>query len=405
MGNIDANYYVGVGASAGGLEALEDFFRAMPDNTGLVFIVIQHLSPDYKSLMNELLSRYTNMDIYVAEDGMETKINSVYLIPPRKNLTIFHGKLYLEEQKRTNLLNLPIDIFFKSLAKDQEKKAIGVILSGTGSDGTLGIRAIKEAGGMVMVQEEATAKFDGMPRSSIATGLVDYILPPKVMAEELLNYICHPSPLDHLIRNKEVTDEIDELTRIYIILRNYCGIDFSLYKEATIIRRLDRRIKINRINSLSEYIQIITESDREKEILQRELLIGVTAFFRDEEAYKSLKENVLPQIDYSKKAIRIWSAACSTGEEVYSLAMLFSEFLENAQIDCEIKIFATDVDSRALEIASIGYYPDSLVAEVEPELIAKYFIKKENGYQISDSIRKMIVFANHNILKAPPFLN
>lgn len=403
MGNIDANYYVGVGASAGGLEALEDFFRAMPDNTGLVFIVIQHLSPDYKSLMNELLSRYTNMDIFVAEDGMETKINSVYLIPPRKNLTIFHGKLYLEEQKRTNLLNLPIDIFFKSLAKDQEKKAIGVILSGTGSDGTLGIRAIKEAGGMVMVQEEATAKFDGMPRSSIATGLVDYILPPKVMAEELLNYICHPSPLDHLIRNKEVTDEIDELTRIYIILRNYCGIDFSLYKEATIIRRLDRRIKINRINSLSEYIQIITESDREKEILQRELLIGVTAFFRDEEAYKSLKENVLPQIDYSKKVIRIWSAACSTGEEVYSLAMLFSEFLENAQIDCEVKIFATDVDSRALEIASIGYYPDSLVAEVEPELIAKYFIKKENGYQISDSIRKMIVFANHNILKDPPF--
>jgi len=396
-------YYVGVGASAGGLEALEDFFKAMPDHTGLVFVVIQHLSPDYKSLMNELLARYTKMSIHVAEDGMETHADSIYLIPPRQNLTIFHGKLFLTEHTRNKQLNLPIDIFFKSLAKDQEKKAIGVILSGTGSDGTLGVRAIKEAGGMIMVQDETTAKFDGMPKSSISTGLVDYILPPQAMADELLNYIGHPSLPENLIYTKDGSSEMDELTRICMILRSYCGIDFSLYKESTVIRRLDRRVKINRAETLQDYIRIVSESDKEKEILYRELLIGVTAFFRDQEAYKNLREKVLPSIDYSRKMVRIWSAACSTGEEVYSLAILFSEYLADAHIDCEIKIFATDVDSRALEMAGIGYYPDSLVAEMDPDLLLKYFVKREGGYQITDGIRKMVVFANHNILKDPPF--
>jgi len=405
MENIDngAPYYVGVGASAGGLEALEDFFKAMPDHTGLVFIVIQHLSPDYKSLMNELLARYTKMSIFVAEDGMETQADTIYLIPPRQNLTIFHGKLFLEEHIRNKQLNLPIDIFFKSLASDQEKKAIGIILSGTGSDGTLGVRAIKEAGGMIMVQDETTAKFDGMPKSSISTGLVDYILPPQAMADELLNYIGHPSLPENLIYANDGSAEMDDLTRICMILRNYCGVDFSLYKESTVIRRLDRRVKINRAETLQDYIRIIIESDKEKEILYRELLIGVTSFFRDQEAYKSLREKVLPSIDYSKKIVRIWSAACSTGEEVYSLAILFSEYLAAAHIDCEVKIFATDVDSRALEMAGIGYYPDSLVAEIEPELLFKYFTKREGGYQITDGIRKMVVFANHNILKDPPF--
>lgn len=400
----DKLYYVGIGASAGGLEALEGLFKAMPQDTGLTFIVIQHLAPDYKSLMNELLARHTKMEILVAEDGMTTKANTIYLIPPRNNLSIFHGKLYLEEQKTyQHRISLPIDIFFRSLAKDQEKKAIGIVLSGTGSDGTLGVRAIKEAGGMVMVQDEESAKFDGMPRSSISTGIVDYVLPPQKMPEELLNYIKHPSIHDVMAYKAQMSDDMDDIAKICMILRNFGGIDFSNYKNNTMLRRIERRIKINREQSVEGYISLLADSDQEKEILQRELLIGVTAFFRDKEAFDSILENVLPKLDYTKDAIRIWSAACSTGEEVYSLAITVSEYMEEHHHDCDLKIFATDVDARALETAGIGYYPESLVADIAPALITKYFDAHSEGYQIKESLRKMVVFAKHNILKDPPF--
>jgi len=397
-------YFVGIGASAGGLEALEALFNAMPDDTGLCFIVVQHLSPDYKSLMNELLARHTKMEIRVIEDGMKAEPNKVYLIPPRKNLSIFHGVLYLQkhEDLQRNLF-LPIDIFFKSLAKDQEKKAIGIILSGTGSDGTLGVRAIKDAGGMVMVQDEKTAKFDGMPRSSISTGLVDYILAPQNMAGELLNYIKHPSIKNAMMKKNNAVENVDDITRICIILRDFGAVDFSKYKSSTIIRRIERRIAINRMESIEAYIHFLMESNKEKEILQRELLIGVTAFFRDKEAYESLEKNVLPYLDYSKKIIRVWSAACSTGEEVYSLAILINEYLEKNRINCELKLFATDVDTKALEFAGLGYYPESLIADIEPSLLTKYFEVKKEGYQIREKIRKLVVFAKHNLLKDPPF--
>ena len=401
---MDELYFVGIGASAGGLEALESLFKAMPDDTGLTFIVVQHLSPDYKSLMNELLARHTNMEIFVIEDGMKAEPNKVYLIPPRKNLSVFHGVLYLhqhEDQQRN--LFLPIDIFFKSLAKDQEKKAIGIILSGTGSDGTLGVRAIKDAGGMVMVQEEKTAKFDGMPKSSIATGLVDYILPPHQMPEELMNYTKHPSIMNHTTKKNDPNENVDDITKICMILRNYGSIDFSKYKSSTIIRRIERRVAINKIESIEKYIQFLIDSNKEKEVLERELLIGVTGFFRDKEAYESLEKNVLPYIDYSKKVIRIWSAACSTGEEVYSLAILFSEYIEKNNINCDLKFFATDVDSKALEIAGAGYYPESLIADIAPALLTKYFDVRNDGYQIGEKIRKLVVFAKHNLLKDPPF--
>ncbi len=399
---MSERYYVGIGASAGGLEALGEFFKNSPNNTGLTFIVIQHLSPDFKSLMDELLARHTKMDVIVAKDGIEAKPNKVYLIPPRKNLSIFHGKLYLEDQKARNFLNLPIDVFLKSLALDQGKNSIGIILSGTGSDGTLGIRAIKEAGGLTMVQNEESAKFDGMPRSSIATGLIDYVLPPNKMVNEILNYINHPKAKDNL-EEDDYKNNLDDLTKITMMLRGRTGIDFSNYKENTIVRRINRRIKVNRLNDIKEYLNFLSDSDKEKDILKKELLIGVTGFFRDKEAFASIKENVLPNIDFTRDTVRVWSVGCSSGEEAYSIAILLKEYANDIGSNTDVKIFATDVDGQAIDKAARGIYPASIVSDVDPELVAKYFKKQEGGFKVTDSIRKMVVFAKHNILKDPPF--
>lgn len=251
-----------------------------------------------------------------------------------------------------------------------------------------------------MVQDESSAKFDGMPRSSIATGLVDYVLPPHKMPEELLNYIKHPLVMS------SVTPEdqgMDELTKISVIMRNHGGIDFSCYKENTLIRRIERRVKINRLANFTEYVNLLKTADKEREILQREFLIGVTGFFRDREAFESIRTNVLPKLDYAKKTIRVWTAGCSTGEEVYSIAILVREYLEVNKIDCDVKLFATDIDTTAIEIAGEGFYPDNLVADVDASLLYKYFVKKEGGYKVADSVRKLVVFAKHNILKDPPF--
>jgi len=393
---------VGIGASAGGLEALQDFFKNMPIKTGLAFVVIQHLSPDYRSLMDELLARETSIPIQIAADGMPVLPDNIYLIPPRKNISIFHDKLYLEDQEPKKRLNLPVDIFFRSLAVEKTKNAIGIILSGTGSDGTLGTRAIKEAGGMIMVQDEKTAKFDGMPRSSISTGLVDYVLDADKMPEELVSFIKHPLVKQKKTLDGELLENLDTLTKIILILRDHGGIDFSFYKENTIIRRLERRVSINRYQTLEEYLEFLKESDKEKDTLQRELLIGVTRFFRDTEAFDALKKKVFPGL-LKKKTIRVWSAACSTGEEAYSLAIMINEFLEAHNVSADIKIFATDIDRYAIEYAGRGFYPDSVVSDMDPGLLVKYFIRKENGYQISESIRKTVVFATHNLLKDSPF--
>lgn len=395
---------VGVGASAGGLEALQDFFAKMPEDSGLAFVVIQHLSPDYKSLMDELLARHTQIPIHIAEDGMEVKPNHIYLIPPRKNISVFHDHLYLDLQNQKKSLNLPVDIFFRSLAVEKQKNAIGIILSGTGSDGTLGTRAIKEAGGMVMVQDEKSAKFDGMPRNSIATGLVDFILPPSEMPDALVNYIRHPFTKPNKKSENILTQNIGVLQKVALILREHCGIDFSYYKENTLVRRLERRVSINRFENIGEYLVFLNESYKEKETLFKELLIGVTGFFRDPEAFESLRVNVLERMNLSgKKLLRIWSTGCSTGEEVYSIAMLFMDYFEKNGIDCELKIFATDVDRTALEQAGTGYYPDSIVTDLDPELLLKYFHRRDSGFQVNESVRKTIVFATHNLLKDPPF--
>jgi len=399
-------YYVAVGASAGGLEAIETLFSRMPVDTGFAFIIIQHLSPDYKSLMVELLSKKTKMPVHRAEDHMQVLANNVYLIPPKKNLSIFHGKLLLSEQDHSKGINLPIDYFFKSLAEDQGEKSICIILSGTGSDGVRGLRAIKENGGMVMVQKEDTAKFDGMPRAAIATGLVDFIIPPEEMPKQLLNFAKHPFATK--IERPEASLSGEEgLTKIFSILREKFKVDFTFYKPNTITRRIERRMAINQIDNIHDYINYLLNFQSEIAALYRELLIGVTSFFRDQEAFEALKNKWLPEMfnSFPGKDIRFWVAGCSTGEEAYSLAIIAKELMESMELSFNIKIFATDIDKDALYFAAQGIYPESIAADVSPKYLAKYFYKREDSYQIVRNIREMVVFAEHNLIKDPPFTN
>lgn len=403
------NYYVGIGASAGGLEAIEQFFKAMPIDSGAAFIIIQHLSSDYTSLMPELLSKRTEMQVYRAEDGMEVEANKVYLIVPSKNLTIERGKLKLHTQEAlSGRPNLPIDIFFRSLAIDQGEKAIAVELSGTGSDGARGVRAIKEADGMVMVQDAESARFDGMPRSVMALGLADFILPPDEMAKQLVAFIRHPEA-DPNGRDQQSLLSSDEeaLNRIYALLRKTTKLDFTYYKPTTVYRRIERRMTINQIRDLKDYVTYLESNIGEVEILHRELLIGVTNFFRDSEAFKLISEIYLPEIlkRAENSEVRLWVAGCSTGEEAYTMAILCQEVMKKLKINREIKIFATDVDRDAIEKAGAGRFAQGIANEVPPNLLSTYFVHYEDCYQITRSTREMVVFAQHNLVKDPPFTN
>jgi two-component system CheB/CheR fusion protein len=396
---------VGVGASAGGLEALQDFFDNMAETPGVAFVVIQHLSPDYKSFMSELLARHTSIPIEVATDNVTIKNNHIYMIPPKMNITIQGGKLHLKEIIGRHL-NLPIDIFLRSLAADQEDNAIGIILSGTGSDGTLGIKAIKEAGGITMAQDEQSAKFDGMPKSSISTGMVDYVLPPKDLASELVNYAKHPFVHDATTVESQLMQNQTMYNKLIAILHDAKNVDFSNYKQNTIIRRLEKRISINRFDKVSDYVSYLSATPKEVSALFNDLLIGVTRFFRDEKAFESLKNLVIPEIfmqHTDKSEIRAWVPACSTGEEAYSLAILFKEYMTKNHIIKDLKIFATDIDEESIAFAGVGFYPSNIVADVSSEYLAKYFIRKDNGFQINENIRRMIIFARHNIIDEPPF--
>lgn len=397
---------VGIGASAGGLEALQELFTELPATPGAAFVVVQHLSPDYKSLMDELLARYTRMVIHRVEDGMLVEENHIYLIPPGKNMTIFHGRLLLTDQNTTRTLNLPIDIFLRSLATDQEKNAIGIILSGTGSDGALGIRAIKENGGIAMVQDDRSAKFDGMPRSSISTGMVDFILPPAKIADELVNYVKHPFVKSNSDIEQMIGNDDNRLMKLIATIRNEKGIDFSEYKDTTILRRLEKRISLNRMSGLDDYLSFLLGNTKEINTLYNDFLIGVTRFFRDDDAFSMLRNKVIPNLftqEDKSKEIRLWIVGCSTGEEAYSMAIAIREYMEEKKIFRDIKIFATDIDTIALEYAGIGLYPESIASEIAASQIARYFVRKGDGYQIADTIRSMIIFAKHNILADPPF--
>lgn len=398
-------FLVGIGASAGGLEALRTFFSAMPADSDLSFVVVQHLAPDFKSLMAELLARLTPMPVLRAEEGMQVQPNHIYLIPPRYNLSITDGILHLSSPPADGTLNLPIDIFFRSLAQSYGERAIAIILSGTGSDGARGIRAIKESGGMVMVQAEASAKFAGMPASAIATGTADFVLPVEEMPDQLVNFLKHPFAMSNG-HAPHIAEDSGQLARVAQRLRDVSGIDFAHYKPATFVRRIERRMNISHLRDIEEYIAFLNENRTEAETLGKDLLISVTKFFRDPEAFAELEKEIERLFERAgpDKTVRVWSAGCATGEEAYSLAMLCDKIREEKFPSTDLKIFATDVDRRALEIAGNGVYPASIVADLPPEMFSRYFIPEgRDHFRVVRSLRDRLIFARQDLMADPPF--
>ena len=398
---------VGIGSSAGGLEALELFLKNVPSPCGMAFVIVQHLDPTHKGIMVELLQRVTAMPVCEVTDHLAIKQDHVYLIPPNRNMSILHRKLYLLDMVKPRGLRLPIDFFFRSMADDLQHHSIGVILSGMGSDGTLGLRAIKEKGGGVFVQEPASSKYDGMPRSAIDEGLADVIASADTLPAKIMAYLKHLPVISQPLVTLE-QKALSSLKKIIILLRTQTGHDFSLYKKNTIYRRIERRMGIHEIKKISDYVHYLQTNQHEVELLFKELLIGVTNFFRDPEAWESLKTKGITSIltnHPSGGVVRAWVAGCSTGEEAYSLAIIFKEVLETLKLAGRFKlqIFATDIDKNAIEKARTGMYPLNITADVSPQRIHQYFEKDEQGYRITKEIRETIIFAPHNIILDPPF--
>ncbi|MCX6252341.1 MAG: PAS domain-containing protein [Bacteroidetes bacterium] len=397
---------VGIGASAGGLEALEQFLGNVPENSGMAYVVIQHLDPTQKGMLPELLQRISKMKVFQVKDRMAVKINCVYVIPPNKSMSISKGALHLFEPQEARGLRLPIDFFFRSLANDQQESSIGLILSGMGSDGSLGLRAIKEKNGIVMVQDPTTAKYDSMPRNAIDSVMVNIVAPANELPSRLLEFLKHipvvKSDLDPDIKDKSA------LEKIIILLRTYTGNDFSLYKKNTMYRRIERRIGVHKIDKISSYVQFLQENPKEVDILFKELMIGVTTFFRDALVWEQLKETVIPTIIANLQPgsiLRAWIPGCSTGEEAYSLAIVFKEALEkiNPHGGFSLQIFATDLDNEAIETARKGIFPANIAADVTPNRLNRFFLTTDEGYFINTEIRETVVFAQHNLIMHPPF--
>ncbi|MFH0783600.1 MAG: chemotaxis protein CheB [Pseudomonadota bacterium] len=401
---------VGIGASAGGLAAFEAFFSGMPADVdpGMAFVLVQHLAPDHKSILTDLIQRYTRMHVSEAVDGMEVQSNCAYIIPPGRDMAFLNGTLQLLEPSAPRGQRLPIDFFFRSLAQDQGELAICIVLSGTGSDGSLGIRAIKGAGGMVMVQNPESTEFDGMPRSALATGLVDYQLPPEEMADQLIAYVAQAFGRSSRPAMTTPAQSENALKKVFVLLRSQTGHDFSQYKPNTIYRRIARRMAIHQIEKMEMYVKFLQQTPMEIEALFRDLLIGVTNFFRDPPAFQALEEEVIPKIFAGKTAdafIRVWSPGCSTGEEAYSLAILMQERLEKLRQSYKVQIFATDIDSQAIATARLGIYPASIAVDISPERLARFFTLEAGGsnYRINKGIRDMLIFSEQNVIKDPPF--
>lgn len=397
------HYIVAIGASAGGLEAIHEFFDNMPSNGSLSFVIIQHLSPDYKSLLVELVAKHTHMGVVEAGQGAKVEKNCVYVIPNNKLLTIEEGCLQLNDKNFEKAPNTAIDTFLRSLADDQGSKAIAVILSGTGTDGTKGIAAIQNAGGMVLVQDPISAKFDGMPNSAIASGYVDYILTPEMMPEEIFNCIKE-RPVRLTSEGKPDESLLPEVLKL---IDKHCNYDFYNYKTPTILRRIGRRMGNLGYKKFVDYLNHLRNSSEECKILGKEFLIGVTKFFRDKPAFDILSDEILPEIIHSKQdgdILKVWVTACSTGEEAYTMAMVLDDVLAKANKNLEVKIFATDIDLDAIEFASKGIYPSTSISEIDPTFVKKYFAKQGSNVIVNADLRKQIVFAKHNILKDPPFI-
>jgi two-component system CheB/CheR fusion protein len=397
-------YVVGIGASAGGLETLERFFRKMPESIDMAFIVVSHLDPNHVSIMPELIQKSTPMKVFQAADGMAVEPNHVYVAPANRDLTILHGTIQLLEPLEPHGFRLPIDSFFRSLARDFGENAICIILSGMASDGTDGLKAVKSELGMVMVQSPTSAKFDSMPNNAIKTGMADFILPPEEMPATLINYIAHKVRggfADNVFADGK---DFDAFQKIFILLRNHTGQDFSLYKHNTIYRRVQRRMNITQIEHLTRYIRFLQNTPAEVNNLFRELLIGVTHFFRDPESFVKLKK-LLGELVKNKPDngyIRIWVPGCSTGEEAYSIAILLRECMNDAKKSLNVQIFATDIDPSAIEKARAGVYT-GFSADVSKERLNRYFTFDNDLFRIRKEIREMLVFAQHSIIKDPPF--
>ncbi len=402
---------VAVGASAGGLEAFSELLKALPKNTGMAYIYIQHLDPKHKSMLSEILSKSTTMPIGEAEDGTVVKPNQVYVIPPNTDMGIFHGTLILMPRSEPPQQHKPVDYFLRSLAEDRKNLAIGIILSGTATDGSQGVKAIKEEGGITLAQDYETAKYDGMPRSAVATGDVDLILPPSGIAEELANISKHPYLARDQVREEKqlAAEEEETFTKIFAILRTSTGVDFTNYKQSTIKRRMARRMVLHRIQDPGSYLRYLQGDGGEVESLFRDLLINVTSFFRNPEQFEALQETVFPEILAGKtreKAVRIWVPGCATGEEAYSIALALQEFMEKEKArmpEFHIQIFATDVSEENITRARVGIYLESIADEVSPQRLNRFFIRREDGYEIKKYIRDMCIFARHDVTRDPPF--
>ena len=406
--NSNANRFpiVCIGASAGGLEALEQFLTNVPENSGMAYIVIQHLDPTQKGMLPELLQRVSKMKVFQAKDRMEVIQNCVYVIPPNNSMSISKRHLHLSDPIEIRGLRLPIDFFLRSLADDCKELGVGIILSGMGSDGSAGIRALKEQNGTVMVQEPTSAKFDSMPRNAIDSVQVDFVAPADKLPAKLLDLFKNIP-----ITTPELDSELQEksaLGRIIILLKTYTGNDFSLYKKNTMYRRIERRMGIHKFDKISVYVSFLEKNPKEVEILFKELLIGVTNFFRDSTVWEKLKETIIPSIITNQQSgaiLRAWVPGCSTGEEAYSLAITFKEVLEqiNPHGGISLQIFATDLDNDAIEIARKGEFPANIISDISASRLNRFFNKTEGGYRVNTEIREMIVFAQHNIIMHPPF--
>ncbi|MDP2255826.1 MAG: chemotaxis protein CheB [Polaromonas sp.] len=398
---------VGIGASAGGQEALDSFLSHVPEGSGMAFVIIQHLDPTHKGIMPELLQRATGMKVQQAGNRMRVKPDCVYVIPPNKDLSILHGVLHLLDPVAPRGLRLPIDFFFRALAQDRNQRAIGVILSGMGFDGTLGLRAIKENAGLALVQAPASAKFDSMPRSAIDAGLADIVAPAEALPGKILDYLERiPASMPTRLLLEIKTQSA--LEKIVILLRERTGNDFSLYKRNTLYRRIERRMGLHQIDTIAAYVRYLRENPQELDLLFKELLIGVTNFFRDPAVWDCLLDKVIPDLLASYpagKALRAWVPACSTGEEAYSLAIAFRETLEKIkpQGRFSLQIFATDLDQDAINQARQAVYPANIAADVPTQRLARFFVEDEKGYRVSKAIREMVVFAPQNIIMDPPF--
>ena len=399
---------VGIGASAGGLEAFEQFLVNVPDNSGMAYVVIQHLDPTQKGMLPELLQRTSRMTVIQVKDGMKIKPNCVYVIPPNKTMSILKGLLYLFDPVEMRGLRLPIDAFFNSLADDLQDMAVGVILSGMGSDGSLGLRAIKEKNGIVMVQEPASAKFDSMPRHAIESVQVDIQATASELPGKLITFLNH-IPIVKSIMDTEIRDQ-SSLEKIIIILRSQTGNDFSLYKKNTVYRRIERRMSVHKIDKIISYVRLLQENPKEVDILFKELLIGVTNFFRDMPVWDKLAETIMPALISNaagNSTLRAWVPGCSTGEEAYSLAIVFKEAMDKIRPlkGISLQIFATDLDNEAIETARKGLFPSNIIANVSQQRLNRFFSTTDEGYRINTEIREMVVFAKHNIILHPPFTN